>query len=121
MRRFLAGAAAAAAVAAVGALVLGEYAFDGVAVVLSGALLGLFVAEAALAVGRDRSPPLAAAAGALAGLGLVWAAWISTGHRLGSVPGAGWLAITSGALVATLRTLRWRTQDDSRRPSAPAE
>ena len=120
MRRFLAGAAAAA-VAAAGALVLGEYAFDGVAVVLSGALLGLFVAEAALAVGRERSPALAVVVGALAGLGLVWAGWISTGHRLGNIRGAGWVAITLGALVATLRTLPWRTPARNRRSSAPAE
>lgn len=120
MRRFLAGAAAAA-VAAVGALVLGEYGFDGVAVILSGALLGLFVAEAAVAVARERSRPLAVGAGALTALGLLWAGWIATGHRLGTVRGAGWAAITLGAATATLRAFPWRTPDRSRRPSAPAE
>ncbi len=104
MRSILA-AAAAAAVAAFGALILGEYAFHGVAVVLSGALLGLFVAEAAVAVAGDRHRPLALTVGALTALGLVWAAWISTGHRLGSVRAGGWAAITAGALVATLRAL----------------
>lgn len=117
MRRYVAGVAAAA-VAAIGALVLGEYAFDGVAVVLSGALLGLFVAEAAVAVAGARSRPLALLAGGLTALALLWAGWIATGHRVGSVSGAGWAAITLGASAATIRALRWRTPDRTR-PSSP--
>ncbi|MDP8936615.1 MAG: hypothetical protein M3O23_02595 [Actinomycetota bacterium] len=120
MRRLLAGAAAAA-VAAAGALVLGEYAFDGVAVVLAAALLGLFVAEAALAVARERNRPLALAVGAVTAIGLLWAGWIATGHRLGTVRGAGWAAVALGAVTATLRALPWRTPDRSRPTSAPAE
>jgi len=118
MRPILA-AAAAAAVAAAGALVLGEYAFDGVAVVLSGALLGLFVGEAAVAVARERSRSLALAAGAIAALGLLWTAWISTGHRVGTVRAPGWLAIALGAATATLRALPWRTRGRSPRSSGP--
>jgi hypothetical protein len=117
MRRIL-GLTAAAVVAALGALVLGEYAFDGVAVVFSGALLGLFVAEAAAAAG-ERSRPLAVASGALTALGLVWAGWISTGHRLGAVPGLGWAAVAVGALVAALTGLQRRTPARTGRPSPP--
>ena len=120
MRRIVAGAAAAA-VAATGAVVLGEYAFGGLAVVLAGVLLGLFAAGAALAVAREGDGALAAAVGAVTALGLVWAAWIGSGHRLGTVGVGGWLSVTLGGVAATLRTLRWRTPGRTRRAPAPAD
>ena len=117
MRRIFA-VLAAAAVAAAGAVVLGEYAFGGVAVVFAALLLGLFVAEAAGAVAREPSRGLAAVVGVVTALGLVWAAWIGSGHRLGAVGGSGWVAVTLGASAATLRALRWRTRERS--SGAPA-
>ena len=120
MRRIFAGAAAAA-VAATGAVILGEYAFNGVTVVIAGVLLGLFVAEAALAVARERNRVLAAAVGAATVGGLVWAAWIGSGHRLGAVGVGGWVAVTSGGLTATLRALWWKAPDRTPRAPAPAE
>ena len=120
MRRILA-VVAGAAVAAFGALVLGEYAFAGVAVVGSGALLGLFVAEVALSVAGARSPGLALTLAVVTAAGLAWAGWISTGHRLGTVGTSGWLAIAVGAAAAALRTQWWRTPDRSRRQPTPAD
>jgi hypothetical protein len=110
-----------AAVAGLGGVVLGEYAFAGVAVVASGVLLGLFVAEAALAVARSSSRLLALALAGLTAGGLGWAAWVSTGHRLGNVGVAGWLAVTLGAVAAALRTVTWRTPARSRPEPAPAD
>ncbi|MGH9190784.1 MAG: hypothetical protein ACRD0Q_12295 [Acidimicrobiales bacterium] len=95
--------AAAAGVAALGGLLLGEYAFDGLAVIGAGVVLGLFVSEAAVAVAKHRTMTLAAACSLFTVLGLLMAAWISTGHRLGAVGLEGFLALVAGAAAAGLR------------------
>jgi len=107
------GILAAAAVAVLGAAVLGEYAFDGPAVVGSGIVLGLLVAEAVVTVAGNGSrlgasfvAGVSAAGLIAAGLsaaGLVGAGWISTGHRLGTVRWEGWTAVAIGAAVAMFR------------------
>lgn len=94
---------AGAAVAIVGAAVLGEYAFDGLAVLGSGVLLGLFVSEAVITVRRGGSRVAATACAALTAGSLVWAAWISTGHRLGEVGWKGWAAVGLGAGTGAFR------------------
>jgi len=101
--RLIVSLLAGAVVAALGAAVLGEYAFDGLAVIGSGLVLGLFVAEAVVAVARGGSRLGAAAAGLLSGAGLVVAGWTSTGHRLGTVGAQGWSAIVVGMAVAAFR------------------
>ncbi len=108
--------AAGAAVAVVAAAVLGEYGFDGWAVVGSGLLAGLFVAEAELAVSKVGSRLQAGAAGAFAAAALLWAGWISTGHRLGTVTWRGWVAV---ALAAAAGAVRARPTGAARR-SRPA-
>lgn len=109
---------AGVAVAVVAAAVLGEYAFDGWAVVGSGVLVGLFVAEAMVAVvgvGTRWAAPVAAA---LATGAMLWAGWISTGHRLGSVAWKGWAAV---ALAAAAGAFRARRRGEARRTRpAPA-
>lgn len=112
---------AGAAVAAFGAAVLGEYSFAGAAVIGSGALLGLFVAEAVLWVRGEEEPgtwPVAAAAALLTAAGLVMAAWIATGHRVGEVRWDGWLAVALGAVVAGFRL---RPGGRRRTPAAPRQ
>jgi hypothetical protein len=94
---------AGAAVAVVAAAVLGEYGFDGWAVMGSGLLAGVFVAEAMVAVARAGSRPLALAGAVLAAGAMVWAGWISTGHRLGTVPWKGWAAVVLAAAAAAVR------------------
>ncbi|HEX2046710.1 MAG TPA: hypothetical protein VHF27_03040 [Acidimicrobiales bacterium] len=94
---------AGAAVAVIAAAVLGEYAFDGWAVVGSGVLVGLFVAEAMVAVLRNGSRWTAAVAAALGAGAMLWAGWISTGHRLGSVGWKGWLAVALAAAAGAFR------------------
>lgn len=108
---------AAAAVAALGAIVLGEYSFAGPAVIGSGVLLGLFVAEVLVSVNRGGNRPAAVAAGLLTAAGLVWAAWIATGHRVDEVRWDGWLAVALGAATAAFRS---RPAGSARSPAAPA-
>ncbi len=102
MRCFL-GALAAAAVAALGAVILGEYALDGLAGVAAGALLGLFAAEAALAAAGRRAPVLTVAAGATAAAGMTWALWISSSRDLAVVGALGWLGVAAAAVTAAVR------------------
>lgn len=109
---------AGAAVAVLAGAVLGEYAFDGWAVVGSGLVVGLFVAEAMLAVARSGSRLLAAAGAVLAAGALTAAGWISTGQRLGTVSWKGWAAV---ALAAAAAAVRARPPAGARRsPPAPA-
>lgn len=109
---------AGAAVAVVAALVLGEYGFDGWAVVGSGLLTGLFVGEAIMAVARAGSRRLSAGAAALGAGGLLVAGWISTGHQLGTVTWKGWAAV---GLAAAAGAIRVRPTAAARRsPPAPA-
>ncbi len=107
---------AGAAVAAVAAAVLGEYGFDGWAVVGSGLLTGLFVAEAEVAVAGGGSGRLAVAAAVLGAAALLGAGWISTGHRLGTVAWKGWAAV---GLAAVAGAIRARSTAEARR-SRPA-
>jgi hypothetical protein len=112
---------AGAAVAVLGAAVLGEYAFSGPAVVGSGIVLGLFVAEAVVSVARSGSGPGAAAGAVLTAAAMTWAGWISTGHRLGTVRWEGWLAVAAGAAVAAFRARPPAAARRSRRATASAE
>ncbi len=94
---------AGAAVAVVAAAVLGEYGFDGWAVMGAGVLVGLFVAEAMVAVGRSGSRLLAVAAALVAAGSMLGAGWISTGHRLGTVTWRGWAAVVLAAAAGAVR------------------
>jgi hypothetical protein len=109
---------AGAAVGVMAAAVLGEYGFDSWAVVGSGVVTGLFVAEAAVAVARAGSALLAAGSGAIAAGALLSAGWIATGHRLGTVGWKGWAAV---ALAGAAGAVRARPTSALRHsPPAPA-
>jgi hypothetical protein len=111
--RRIAGILAGAAVAALGAVVLGEYPFSGWLIRASGVLLGLFVAEAVVAVGGEHGrAPLPAAV--LAGAGLTWAAWISEGHEISRLGATGWVAIAVGMIAAGARARSWGATAGSR-------
>lgn len=109
---------AGVAVAVVAAAVLGEYGFDGWAVVGSGVLVGVFVAEAMVTVARAGRGMLAGVAAALAAAAMVSAGWISSGHRLDTVTWKGWVGV---ALAAVAGAIRARPPGAARRSrSAPA-
>ena len=106
-----------AVVAAVGALILGEYEFTGWFGVLYGLLLGMFVGEAIMMVSHARDVAAAVAGAVIAGAGVWWAAWISVGgrHTHASIPHMAWLAIVVGGGAAAFRTSPWRPAVGSRR------
>lgn len=96
--------AAAALAAAVGAAILGEYELDGMTPVVAGILFGLIIAELVTAVARRRDLVAAAASALVTALGVMAAAWRSTGpHEDWSlVPDVAWLGVVLGAIAAAL-------------------
>ena len=111
--RFILSLVAGAAVAFMAGVLLGEYAFDGLAVIGAGLVVGLFVSEATVTVARHRSL-LLAGAGALLTVGsLLLAAWISTDRRLSIVGAQGWTAVAVGAAAAAVRARPLRARPDS--------
>lgn len=117
MRRILA-VLAAVAVAALGGAIFGEQPFSGVLGATMGALLGLFVAEAALLAAGEEGvfTMVIAVVAALGGTALAVA--ISTARldvyppqfhsRHEPLPGGGWAALAAAVVVAALVTGRRR-------------
>src|SRR3546814_9198075 len=66
----------AALVAALGALILGEYEFDGALPFVAGPLFGLVLGELVVGVGRSRHLLIAVLTASLAAGGIAWAGWI---------------------------------------------
>lgn len=110
---------AAAALAALGAVVLGEYPLHGLTVVVGFPLYGLAVTELALAIGRRLAGPTAAAVAAAVALGLTWALWISFGHfRNGAEPPVlSWAMVGVACVVA----LAWGRSGRRRAGAAEAD
>jgi hypothetical protein len=109
--RALLGVVLGAAVAALGAGILGEYEFTGSLPYIAGPLFGLVVGEVVVAVGKARSTVVAALAAALSFGGIVWAGWIDSGDGLEPMRGAVWTSATLGALAAFLRTVDLRRSE----------
>ena len=121
MRSPIGGVVVAALVAALGAVVLGEYELIGVRAVVAGLIFGVLVGEVVATVARQGDPALQVAAALLAEAGLVWATWISTGHDLGLASTAAWIGVVLGGGAAAL-WLRSAGRRGARSPdgSAPA-
>ena len=116
------GLLAAAAVGALGAVILGEYTFNGLSVLGSGLIFGLFVGEVAVSVGRRRGVVPGLACAVIGGVAMVWSAWISTGHDLSFLEPEGWVAVGLAALAAGVRGWWSRPAPDSPpQEPAPAE
>ena len=98
------GLLCAAAAAALGALMLGEYEFTGSLPYVAGPLFGLVIGEIVVGVGRSRAVLVGLVAGALAFGGLAWAGWIDSTQGLEPVKGLAWVAAGLGAATALLRT-----------------
>ena len=110
---------AGGAVAALGALVLGEYTFEGVVVVVMGVLFGLAVVEVALWLAERPATWLAVVVSAEAALGLLWAGWISVHHRGVGLPAGVYVAALLGAATAGVRGWTAARSAGSRTRSAP--
>lgn len=121
MRQPVVAVLAGVAVAALGAVVLGEYPLVGLTPLIAGPFFGVAVAEATASVGRHVDRFLLVAVGLVAEAGLVWATWISTGHRLDAASASAWAGVVLGGVVAPL-WLRSAGRRGARTPddSAPA-
>jgi hypothetical protein len=100
--------AGAALVAALGALILGEYEFEGTLPFVVGPLFGLAIGELVVGVGRSRAGWVAAVAAALAAGGVAWAGWIDASHGVEDVKPLVWVAAGLAGATAALRTAGWR-------------
>ena len=109
----------AALVAALGAVILGEYELVGLRPVLAGLLFGVTVGEVLATLARTTDRYLLGAAALLAQAGLVWATWISTGHDLGAASPTAWAGVVAGTAAAPL-WLRTAGRRAGRTPDGPA-
>lgn len=109
----------AAVVAAIGAVILGEYELNGARPLYAGAIFGLAVGEVLATLVRRADRYLLGASALLAEAGMVWATWISTGRDLGLASGTAWAGVVIGTIAAPL----WLTSAGrraTRTPDAPA-
>ncbi len=108
------GILCAAAAAALGALILGEYEFTGTLPFAAGPLFGLVLGEVVVGVGRTRALVAGLLAAALAFGGIAWAGWIDSSEGLEPVKGLVWVAASLAAVTALARTsgLRRRTRHE---------
>jgi hypothetical protein len=104
MLRAVLGVVCAAAVAALGALILGEYEFTGLLPFVAGLLFGLVVGEVVVGVGQRRTVPVALVAAALSFAGIAWAGWIDSSEGVEPVKGLVWVGAALAAATALLRT-----------------
>lgn len=109
--RPLVGLSAAAAVALVAALVLGEYELSGFLPIGAGAIVGFAVGESTGSIGRSTGWGPAAVAALLAAAALVQAGRIDAGEGLEPIKIGVWWGAALAAMVAGVRVLT--------RPPAP--
>ena len=109
--RTLLGALCGALVAALGALILGEYPFTGTLPWIAGPLFGLVVGETVVAAGHSRSMVVGAVAGLLAIGGISWAGWISSGEGLAPMSTVVWASAALAGVAGFLRTADLTSHD----------
>lgn len=106
-------------VAALCAVILGEYELAGLRPLLAGLLFGVVVAEVVATLARRVDPYLLAASALVTEAGLVWATWISTGRDLGLAAPSAWAGVVVGTVTAPL-WLRTADRRGARTPDEPA-
>lgn len=108
MRRILA-LVAAAAVAALTALILGEYELTLGTSVAAGLVVGFGLPEVILGIARWRGAVPAALGSLLAGGSIVWAGWISSGRGVAPFRATAWIGVALAAVLCAGRLL-WRRE-----------
>jgi hypothetical protein len=103
--RAVAGLVATAAVATLGALILGEYEQQGSLPLVAGLLLGLVLGEVAIAAGRSRHLVVGLVVAAFAFGAMVWAGWIDSGRGLQPIKAGAWWGGGVAAVVALVRVV----------------
>lgn len=91
----------AAGLAALVALMLGEYEFTGFVPVAAGLGVGFALGQVFLMAGWRGVTPAAIAA-VLTGASLAWAGWIDSSQGLDPYPRLAWLAVAIGAATAAV-------------------
>lgn len=91
-----------AAVAALSALILGEYELKGVMAGVAGVLFGVVIAEVVVAVGKHPPTSVALISGALAAAAMAWSGWIAAGRSWHFFGTARWVALAISAVAAPL-------------------
>ena len=118
---------AAAVLAAIGAVVLGEYPLEGTTALIGFPLYGVAVSEVALAIGRRLAPVTLAIVAAIVAAGLAWALWISFGHFRNDVrpPALSWAMVAVAVAVAVGWALSGRRRhpgsDPDREQQSPTD
>ena len=97
---------AAAAVASLTALILGEYELTLGTSVAAGLVVGLGLPEVVLGIARWRGPVPAAAGALLGGGSLLWAGWISSGRGVAPFRATAWIGVALAAVLCGARLLR---------------
>jgi len=101
--RTVLGLVAGAAVAVLGALILGEYEFTGSLPYVAGPLFGLAIGEVVVALRAARAPATALATALLGFAGITWAGWIDSGEGVEPFKTAVWVAAVLAALMGFVR------------------
>lgn len=104
--RTVAALVAAAFVSLVAALIVGEYGVAGWVALMVGAVAGLVTGEIAASVARSRDWSIGLVAGALAGAGVLWGAYLDSGRGVAPL---GWEAIAAPAIAFVVTVLSVRT------------
>lgn len=103
---------------ALGAVILGEYEFTGLTPVVAGILFGLIIAEVMTVAAKKADLQLALIAAGFSAVGIVWAAWISSGRDWDYVPGGTWLGMVLAAAAAAV-WIKSPGRRGSRTPEGP--
>jgi hypothetical protein len=101
--RALLGLVLGAAVSALGALILGEYEFQGTLPWIAGPLFGLVIGEVVVSVGRTHHVAVAAVVAALSFAGIAWAGWIDSTQGVEPVKTLVWVSALLAAAAGFLR------------------
>ena len=104
--RVLLAMALGAAVAALGALFLGEYEFDEMLPIVAGPLLGLVIAEIVVSIGGHRSWTMAGILAVIAGVAVLLAGHLDA-NGVEPVKSGAYLSAGLAALGAAVRTAPW--------------
>ena len=90
-------------VAALAALILGEYELTLWTGAAAGLVVGFVVSELVLGIGRWRGIVPAAVAAVLGGGALVWAGWIEAGHGVAPIRSTVWIGVGIAVVLAAAR------------------
>jgi hypothetical protein len=91
-----------AGVAAVAALILGEYELKGVMALVAGVLFGIVIAEVMVAVDKHPSTIVAILSGVYSAIAMAWSGWIAAGRTWHFFGRGRWIALVVAAVVAPL-------------------